>query len=88
MFVAVELGEKTVAHLICTRLPNNTRVLDYLISTTHELDKYKSSVSFRPIILPIMQSKKVDKKGNIKTAEQGGHHPKPKKGIFPPQKEE
>ena len=58
MFVAIELGENSIAHLICTRLPNNSRVLDYLVSNTNELEKYRSSVSFRPIILPAMQPKK------------------------------
>jgi len=88
MFVAIELGEKTIAHLICTKLSNNHRVLDYLVSTTPELEKYKSSVSFRPIILPVMQSKKTDKKTTKTNEPHQGHAPKPKKNIFPPQQRE
>jgi hypothetical protein len=63
-------------------------VLDYLVSNTAELEKYRSSVSFRPILLPAMQPKKAEKKHAGKAGDnQGGHHPKPKKGIFPPQEE-
>jgi hypothetical protein len=83
MFIAVEAGEKAVAHLLCTRLPSNHRMLDYLAHSTPELEKYKASVSFKPTLLPAMQPKKPEKK--TKVAEQP--HPK-KKGIFPPKEEE
>lgn len=82
MFVAIEEGQKVIAHSICTRLPNNTKMIDYLVSTTKDLEKYRSSVSYKTIVLPAMQPKKVEKKA-VKNQPTGGakHH---KKNIFPP----
>ena len=37
MFIAIELKEKVIAHLLCVRLPNNNQMLDYLVSNTKEL---------------------------------------------------
>lgn len=58
MFVAIEEGEKVIAHLICVRLPNNNKMVDYLSHTTKELEKYKCSVNYKVAILPVMQPKK------------------------------
>ena len=60
-------------------------MLDYLISNTKELIKYKSSVQFQPILLPVMQAKKIDKKGT--KFDQPGPK-KSKKGIFPPKEQD
>lgn len=86
MFLAIEEGQKVVAHLLCTRLPNSTKMIDYLVSTTKDLEKYKSSVSYKPVVLPVMQVKKVEKKV-------GKHEPNlnpkhQKKNIFPPKEKE
>lgn len=84
MFVAIEEGEKVVAHSICVRLPNSSKMVDYLASTTKDLEKYRASVSFKPVILPVMQPKKAEKK----VAKHEGSTKPHKKNIFPPKEEE
>jgi hypothetical protein len=85
MFVAIEEGQKIVAHLLCTRLPNSTKMIDYLVSTTKDLEKYKPSVSYKPVVLPVMQAKKVEKKAGKHEPSNTKHQ---KKNIFPPKDEE
>ena len=62
MFIAIEMKEKVIAHALCNRLPNNQRMLDYLVSNTKELEKYRTNVQIRPVILPVMQQQQAKKR--------------------------
>ena len=41
---------------------HNQKYVDYLINTTKELEKYRESIHYKPVVLPVMQPKKVEKK--------------------------
>ena len=92
MFVAIEEGMNIVAHSLCTRIPNNMKMIDYLVSNTKELEKYRGSVQYKPVLLPVMQIKKntntsVGQK-NTTTGPSGTTNKGHKKGIFPHKEEE
>lgn len=38
------------------------RLIDYLVHSTKELEKYKSSITYKTIQLPVMQIKRQEKK--------------------------
>lgn len=80
-----------VAHSLCTRIPNNMKMIDYLVSNTKELEKYRGSVQYKPVLLPVMQIKKntntsVGQKNT--TGPSGTTNKGQKKGIFPHKEEE
>lgn len=62
-FIALEERENVLAHHLLSTYANSNaqKSLDYLISATPELEKYKTSIRFKSIVLPVMQ-KKVEKK--------------------------
>jgi hypothetical protein len=60
---------------------NSQKYIDLLITTTKELEKYKSSIRYKTILLPVMQNKKNDKK-ITKTVENTKQPQRPKAKIF------
>lgn len=72
-----------LAHQLLTSYAGNSqKVLDYLVNSTKELNKYKAAIKYKNIVLPIMQIKKQEKKGVFKGNEQAKQPQKPKAKIF------
>ena len=86
MFICIENREKVVAYSLCNKLPHQNRILDYLVSNTKDLEKYKTNVQIKSIVLPTMQPKKPEKKAKPEP-QPSQPHPKQKKGIFPKEEE-
>jgi protein transport protein SEC31 len=83
-FIALEEGEKSLSHSLFVKyLPSNCqRHVDYLVHSCKELEQYKASVAYKPIILPAMAKKQT--KQAAKSQQQEA--PK-KKNIFAKEEE-
>jgi hypothetical protein len=69
-FICIEENDKALAHSIFTTFvpQGSMRLIDYLVHSTKELEKYKTSITYKHSQLPVMQIKRQDKKIN-KTVE-------------------